>query len=45
MIEPDDTTSTDYEIEEDEVLILNYVDSNGEDFITTNYSQESWEDC
>ena len=45
MIEPDDTTNIDYEIEEDEMLILNYVDSIGEDFITTNYSQESWEDC
>ena len=45
MIEPDDNTFTDYEIEEDENLILNYVDSIGEDFITTNYSQESWEDC
>ncbi len=44
MIEPDDTTNTDYEIEEDEMLILNYVDSIGEEFITTNYSQESWED-
>jgi hypothetical protein len=45
MIEPDDTTNTDYEIEENEILILNYVDSIEEDFITTNYSQESWGDC
>jgi hypothetical protein len=41
MSDLDDTTSTIYFTEEDEALVLNYTD---DDFLTTNYSQETWED-
>ena len=41
MSDLDDTTSTIYFTEEDESLVLNYTD---DDFLTTNYSQETWED-
>ncbi len=41
MSDLDDTTSTIYFTEEDETLVINYTD---DDFLTTNFSQEAWED-
>ena len=41
MSDLDDTTSTIYFTDEDETLVFNYTD---DDFLTTNYSQETWED-
>jgi len=41
MPERDDTTTTFHFTDEDETLVINYSD---DEFLTTNYSQEAWED-
>jgi len=41
MSDLDDTTTTNYFSDEDETLVINYSE---DDFLTTNYSQESWEE-
>ena len=41
MSDRDDTSSTNYFTEGDETLVFNYTD---DDFLTTNYSQETWDD-
>ncbi len=44
MFEPyDDTTILSNE-DEDELQILNFSYNGDDDFLTTNYSQESWDD-
>ncbi len=43
MYEPDDT-SIRTDGNEEEMLILNFENSSEDDFLTTNYSQEAWED-
>jgi len=44
MYESDDTTILANAAVDDEMLVLSYDESDGEDFLTTNYSMESWED-
>lgn len=44
MLESEDTTITIDENNEDKLLFLNNSECNEDDFLTTNYSQEAWED-
>ncbi len=44
MFEPGDTSYHADGTEEDEMLILDYAESSEDDFLTTNYSQETWGD-
>ena len=42
MLDSDDTTILANTIIDDERLMLSYDESDGEEFLTTNYSMDSW---
>ncbi len=44
MCESEDTTILANAAVDDEMLILSFDESDGEDFLATDYSMESWQD-